>query len=84
MSEPRDNRFDIAILENAVHKVCNPDLYDTNSKEFMLRSFRMASPPEDLDPNRTTEDIISDAMMRHSDLYSKVMEYLLKDMPDEQ
>jgi hypothetical protein len=73
-----------AILERAAHKVCNPGLYDMNSREFMLESFKGASPPEDLDPTRTTEDIIHDAMMRHSDLYKQVMEYLATEKPDEQ
>ncbi len=71
-------------INNAVHKVCNPGLYDMHSKEFMLDAFKSASPPEDFDPNRTVEDIISDGLMRHSSLYRSVMEYLLKENPDEQ
>lgn len=69
------------IIDKAVKAVVNPDL-DPNSREFMLEAFRETPPPEDLDPWRTTEDIINDELMRYSSTYNEILEKLMKEYTD--
>jgi len=71
------------IIDNAVRKICQSDkLSDPHSREFMLEAFKDASPPEDLDPWRTPQDVIDDAMMRYSSTYNEILEKLLKEYDD--
>lgn len=71
------------IIDNAVKKVCQSDkLFDPHSREFMLEAFKNAPPPEDLDPWRTPQDVIDDAMMRYSSTYNDILERLLKEYDD--
>jgi hypothetical protein len=69
------------IIDNAVKAVVNPDL-DPNSREFMLEAFKNTPPPEDLDPWRTTEDIINDELMKYSTAYTEILEKLMKEYTD--
>ena len=69
------------IIDKAVKAVVNPDL-DPNSREFMLEAFKETSPPEDLDPWRTTEDIINDELMKYSTAYTEILEKLMKEYTD--
>lgn len=69
------------IIDKAVKAVVNPDL-DPNSREFMLEAFKETPPPEDLDPWRTTEDIINDELMRYSSTYNEILEKLMKEYTD--
>lgn len=71
------------IINLAVAKVCGSDKFlDPHSKEFMLASFKETPPPEDLDPWRTTQDIIDDAMMRYTSLYKSIYDKLKKEYDD--
>lgn len=71
------------ILNNAVNKIlAKKELNDPHSREFMLQAFKDAPPPEDLDPWRTTQDIIDDEMMKYSSTYSEILEKLMKDYDD--
>ena len=69
------------IIDKAVKAVVNPDL-DPNSREFMLEAFKETPPPEDLDPWRTTEDIINDELMKYSTAYTEILEKLMKEYTD--
>ena len=69
------------IIDKAVKAVVSPDL-DPNSREFMLEAFKETPPPEDLDPWRTTEDIINDELMRYSSTYNEILEKLMKEYTD--
>jgi len=69
------------IIDKAVKAVVNPDL-DPNSREFMLEAFKNTPPPEDLDPWRTTEDIINDELMKYSTAYTEILEKLMKEYTD--
>ena len=69
------------IIDKAVKAVVNPDL-DPNSREFMLEAFKETPPPEDLDPWRTTEDIINDELMKYSSTYNEILEKLMKEYTD--
>jgi hypothetical protein len=69
------------IIDKAVKAVVNPDL-DPNSREFMLEAFKETPPPEDLDPWKTTEDIINDELMKYSSTYNEILEKLMKEYTD--
>lgn len=71
------------IINSAVAKVCGSDKkLDPNSREFMLEAFKETPPPQDLDPWRTTEDIINDEMMKYSSTYNEILEKLMKEYTD--
>ena len=71
------------ILDNAVSKVlAKQGINDPHSREFMLEAFKNTPPPEDLDPWRTPQDVIDDAMMRYSSTYNEILEKLLKEYDD--
>ena len=65
------------IIDKAVKAVVNPDL-DPNSREFMLEAFKETPPPQDLDPWRTTQDIIDDEMMTYSTAYNEILDKIMK------
>ena len=71
------------IINSAVAKVCGSDKkLDPNSREFMLEAFKEASPPQDLDPWRTSQDIIDDEMMKYTSTYNEILEKLIKEYDD--